>query len=99
MQLNPRTPVTMVSLERVQDPSVKEVLRNLSKAIDDIYKQTATVLNFNLARSVSQNAAPSLEDGEAVVWVDADAGGGQPKAYIVARVGAVTYTFRSVETV
>ena len=86
-QANPTTPVTMVNLDLIEDAATKDVLRNLSRQIEAIYKQSSQVINLNLARTVKADGPnpPAVADGESIVWFRTDLTPNQ--VYIVSRDG------------
>lgn len=92
-------PRAALSFEKVLDPELRQqlddFLRQLDYALSLIRKDISAVDH----QFYSQNAQPTVAEGELLVWHDADAGAGQPKAYLVTMQKGVTYTFRSVEVV
>lgn len=91
-------PVKQVSLYEVEHRAADAFLSVL-RIVDQVQIALSRAINFNEITYVSQNARPTPAEGATMVWKDADAGAGQPKAYIVTTQGGVTYTFASVETV
>ena len=97
-QANPTTPVTMVNLDLIEDPKVRDVIRNLARQLEAVYGQTSQVMNMNLARTVSAAGPnpPTVADGESIVWIRTDISPAQP--YIVSRTGGTLYLWQAAQT-
>lgn len=89
----------VVNIERIKDPGVTLVFRNLMRGLEELYHNISRVVNGNEIDLISQDDQPTPDDGQTLLWVDTDATAGQPKAYIVTNRGGVVYTFASQETV
>lgn len=93
------SPAKTVNLSQVKDQYIAQRFRDIIRLLQLTHRELANALNFNTIDYVSQNAAPVPEEGKFMIWRDADAAAGQPKAYLVATVGGETFTFASVEVV
>lgn len=92
-------PSVVLSLDKVRDPELREqltgIIRQLEYALILIRRDISAVDH----QFADQNAQPTPAEGELIVWRDADATAGNPKAYLVTKQNSVVYTFRSVEVV
>jgi hypothetical protein len=98
-RVSPVAPSIAINLDRIKDHELRAqidgIFRQLTHILSGIRRDVALVDH----QYVSQNAQPTPEEGELLVWKDADAGAGQPEAYLVTKQNGVVYTFASVETV
>lgn len=99
MKFLTRAPAFSVDVESIEDETVKTALRQLVENLKEFQRFLSLAINFNEITYISQNAAPTPEEGQIIVWKDADATAGQPKSYFITKQGGVTYTYRSVEVV
>ena len=99
MRVSPVAPAPVISLEGVRDPDMRAALqgtiRQIIRVMDGLRKDIALVDH----RYISQNSQPTPEEGELLIWKDADATTGQPQAYIVTKQDGAVYTFASDQTV
>ena len=74
--------------------------KNLIKKLNDVYSKVANAVNQNeKLRYVAQDAKPTPNIRELIVWKDTDAGAGESTHYLVYEDNGTTVTFKSVETV
>lgn len=92
-------PASALNLGKIEDKQLREQLSGIVRQLDRIFSEIRKDLALVDHQYVSQNSQPTPAEGEMLVWKDADAGAGQPKAYLVTKQDGVTYTFASVETV
>lgn len=93
------TSAKTLNYTRLSDITLREIFTSLLYYLNIVQRDLATAINANEVTYISQNAAPTVIEGQMMVWKDADATAGNPKAYIITMQGGVTYTFRSVEVV
>lgn len=98
-RLSPVAPVAVLNLGKVEDKQLREQLSSIIRQLDRILGDIRRDLSLVDHQYTSQNNQPSPQEGELLVWKDADAGAGQSKAYIVTKQDGVVYTFKSVEVV
>ncbi|TXH53949.1 MAG: hypothetical protein E6Q97_11920 [Desulfurellales bacterium] len=98
MQLKPNSPARQLNLTNAPD-DLRPILLQLLRLLEEMQTTNARVVNFNELTYVSQNAQPTPDEGKTMIWKDADATSGNPKAYIVTTQGGATYTFASEELV
>ncbi|MCI0418693.1 MAG: hypothetical protein L0312_05640 [Acidobacteria bacterium] len=92
-------PATTLSLDKVYDPALREQLTGLVRQLEHILILLRRDISAVDHQFKDQNDQPTPAEGELVVWRDADATAGNPKAYLVTKQNSVVYTFRSVEVV
>ena len=89
-----------VARDKVEIPDIYLVLRDIIDAFRKFRVTTSSVINFNCVEFVSQASAPTLENGELVLWKDSDATSGNPTHYLVMKdSNGDQVTFASEETV
>ena len=78
-----RFPATDVPLREIEDGAVVRSLGRVLRVVEQLRDRVADVLNFNTVQYISQNAQPTPEVGQIMVWKDADAASGQPSHYLL----------------
>jgi len=88
-------------LAGVTDPNTQKAFRNLSRELEKMQREMASVVNANQTaiKSISQIGAPAVLENEIWLWNDADAGEGSSTHYLIVNDGSSTVTFASKETV
>lgn len=89
-------------LQRTKSLTVEELIASLEELVatlKKLQKSTIEAINFNAITTLSQNGQPTPEEGQWILWHDADAAAGQPTHYIVTKMAGTVRTFRSVEVV
>lgn len=92
-------PPSALNLDRIKDSELREQLVGVFRQLDHVLAKMRKDLALVDHQYASQNAQPTPEEGELLVWKDADATAGQSKAYLVTKQDGVVYTFASVEVV
>lgn len=92
-------PVPAISIQGIKDADLRKELQPIVSQLQRILQGLRRDISAVDHQYVSQNAQPTPDEGELIVWKDADAAAGQPKAYLVTMQDGVVYTFRSVEVV
>lgn len=79
-----------------------DYFKKLIRCLNESYEALALAVNYNeghvTPRIIEQNAKPTPEKGELVLWKDADASAGQPTHYLVINENGTIITFSSKET-
>jgi len=88
-------------LAGAEDPKTHKAFRNLSRELEKMQREVASVVNANQTaiKSVSQDSVPIVLENEIWLWKDTDADGGLPTHYLIVNDGTDTVTFASEETV
>ena len=80
-----------------------DFLKKIVRLLQEMWKDLVNTINYNAEhhhpRYVSQDAQPTPDDGEIVVWKDADATSGNSTHFLVYNDGGTVVTFASEETV
>ena len=92
-------PAVAISLDKITDPALREQFTGIFRQLEFVLGLMQKDISLVDHMYVSQNSQPTPQEGELVVWKDADAGAGQSKAYIVTKQNGQVYTFKSVEVV
>lgn len=84
---------------RSRDPEERvSYFKGLIKRLRDVYSKTALVVNQNeKLRYIPQNAKPTPEQGQLLVWKDTDAGAGQSTHYLLFNDSGTVISWDSVE--
>ena len=94
-----QAPPINVSLSFIKDSAVVTVFSHLIFNIRDTLTKIMTALNFNAILYIAQDAQPTPEEGQFIIWKDTNGASGTPKAIIVTVQDSVTYTFGSRELI
>ena len=92
-------PAVAISLDKITDPALREQFTGIFRQLEYVLGLMQKDISLVDHMYVSQNDQPTPAEGEMLVWKDADATAGNPKAYLVTKQAGVVYTFRSVEVV
>jgi hypothetical protein len=95
----PKITLDSLNLLKIQDPNIRAAFNVLANLIHNQLDIIAKVINMNAITYVSQDAQPTPDEGQFIIWKDADALAGNPQAYIVTKQDGAIYTFASVEVV
>ena len=79
-----------------------DYFKKLVRYLNEAYETLARAINYNadhhMPQIIEQDAQPTPEKGELVLWKDTDAAAGSPTYYLVANNGGTVVTFASEET-
>ena len=83
-------PSTNVPFREAKDPAIQGAVRFVLSIIEQMRARISDVVNTNTITFVADNSQPTVPDGQAVLWRDADAASGQPSHYLIFQDGATT---------
>lgn len=92
-------------LSGVEDPKTHKAFRNLSRELEKMQREIASVVNANQTaiKFVSQDDAPDVLENEILLWKDTDAvfnmTSPESTHYLIVNDGTDIVTFASEETV